>query len=321
MASGLPAWATKQVGPLPMGAWAILIPGALAAGIWLKNQRDEPLEPIAPDPYPDSGKGPAGWVAPGLNEYIPAEPDPETNEQWARKAVKFLLGQNYDAGLADSTIRRYLAGLALSPQEQTLLNEVLRRIGSPPILLPPTDRPPVQSPTTPPGPPVTPPVAPTPIPAPRNLRITGRTASSISLDWDSVAGAIGYVITERSSLGASLNGSFGSSFTKMRLAPNLPHTFEVSARTWRGSGGKASITASTLPAAHVAPPPIPIPQVRIHTVRSGDNLWDIAARYYGSGTQWRRVYDANVRVINAPITYRGGRPYVIIRPGQQLAIP
>lgn len=30
-----------------------------------------------------------------------------------------------------------------------------------------------------------------------------------------------------------------------------------------------------------------------YTVKSGDTLWAIAKKYYGSGTEWKRIYDAN----------------------------
>ena len=30
-----------------------------------------------------------------------------------------------------------------------------------------------------------------------------------------------------------------------------------------------------------------------YTVKRGDTLWDIAHRFYGSGTQWRRIAEKN----------------------------
>lgn len=49
-----------------------------------------------------------------------------------------------------------------------------------------------------------------------------------------------------------------------------------------------------------------------YTVRSGDSLWAIAARFYGSGTLWQRVYQENKGVI-------GNNPNLIF-PGQRLVI-
>lgn len=63
------------------------------------------------------------------------------------------------------------------------------------------------------------------------------------------------------------------------------------------------------------PPPAPAPTqpTRYYTVVSGDTLWGIATRYYGSGSQWPKIYAANVGVI-------GPNPNLIY-PGQRLRIP
>lgn len=50
-----------------------------------------------------------------------------------------------------------------------------------------------------------------------------------------------------------------------------------------------------------------------YTVQSGDNLWNIAKKYYGSGAMYTKIYEANKDLI-------GGNPNLIF-PGQQLIIP
>jgi nucleoid-associated protein YgaU len=50
-----------------------------------------------------------------------------------------------------------------------------------------------------------------------------------------------------------------------------------------------------------------------HSVVRGESLWRIAEFYYGDGSQWQRIYDANRATI-------GSNPN-LIRPGQNLLIP
>jgi LysM repeat protein len=52
---------------------------------------------------------------------------------------------------------------------------------------------------------------------------------------------------------------------------------------------------------------------RNYTVVKGDTLWAIAKRFYGSGSKWGTIYEANKAVI-------GSNPNLII-PGQTLVIP
>lgn len=50
-----------------------------------------------------------------------------------------------------------------------------------------------------------------------------------------------------------------------------------------------------------------------YTVKSGDCLWTIAQRYYGKGSDWKKIYNANKGVI-------GSNPNLIY-PGQVYTIP
>lgn len=54
-------------------------------------------------------------------------------------------------------------------------------------------------------------------------------------------------------------------------------------------------------------------QPKTYTVKSGDCLWNIAKKYYGNGSQYTKIYNANKGVI-------GGNPNLIY-PGQVLTIP
>lgn len=54
------------------------------------------------------------------------------------------------------------------------------------------------------------------------------------------------------------------------------------------------------------------PSVKTYTVQKGDCLWNIAKKYYGNGSQYMRIYEANRNKIKKPS---------LIYPGQVLVIP
>jgi len=67
------------------------------------------------------------------------------------------------------------------------------------------------------------------------------------------------------------------------------------------------VTGGTQPA---PAPPTPAPQRR-YTVVKGDCLWRIAQRYYGKGSLWPRIYDANRSLIKKPDLIYPGQVFVI----------
>jgi nucleoid-associated protein YgaU len=52
--------------------------------------------------------------------------------------------------------------------------------------------------------------------------------------------------------------------------------------------------------------------MRKHTVQSGETLWKIASQYYGDGSNYMKIFEANTGVLEHPDH---------IEPGQELLIP
>lgn len=163
----------KQIGPLPLGAWIVVVGGGLAIAIWQRNAGKEPV--VVEDTSADAGvgEGPGGLI-PINPQTPPTDSDKieyQSNEAWGQAAINWLIAQGYSPGLANSAITKGLAGGVdiegnkMSVQEWSLWTLALQQLGAPPF--PVNVAPPVSVPTpvTPPPPP--PPASkPTPKPKP-----------------------------------------------------------------------------------------------------------------------------------------------------------
>lgn len=61
-----------------------------------------------------------------------------------------------------------------------------------------------------------------------------------------------------------------------------------------------------------------------YTIKSGDTLWGIARKYYGDGTKWKTIYQANKGIIESTAKSRGKKSSDNghwIYPGVKLTIP
>jgi hypothetical protein len=149
----------KQVGPLPVGAWIVVVGGGL--GIAYYTSRQKVVEPEIVDESGDVGKGPGGFTS-----LVPVQPPtdadagPETNEEWSRIAIDGMVARGYPAALVNSAITKALMGgtdyegKKMSVQEWSIWQLALMYYGTPPQPVnvpPPTDVPgPVIPPTQPP---------------------------------------------------------------------------------------------------------------------------------------------------------------------------
>lgn len=99
----------------------------------------------------------------------------------------------------------------------------------------------------------------------------------------------------------------------------LDVSVDVNLKQWRSYGTK-TITVEQ-PAAKEEKATVSVtkerdastaPTTKSYTVKKGDTLWAIAAKYYGSGAQYNKIYNANTDKISNPN---------LIYPGQVFTIP
>lgn len=151
----------KQIGPLPLGAWVAVVAGGLGIAYYTRKSGAKPVPVVVEDTSgtPGVGAGASGFInaSPITVDNSPAAP--ATNEEWAVKAINYLIAKGYDPNVADSGIRKYLEATQLSLAEYALVRIALASLGSPPVPLPAPPPPP-----DPPAPPITPVTPPPPAP-------------------------------------------------------------------------------------------------------------------------------------------------------------
>ena len=168
----------KQIGPLPLGAWVAVVGGGLGLAFYAyKTQNTTPTIVDDTSGQPGVGDGSvSSWVPTSPPTTAPGgdlQGAATTNEQWAVRAINWLIAQGYDATLSDSAIRKYIAGNDPAPSimERTLQGLALAHFGSPPQPLPPplTEPDPIPHPIPDPKPEPKPDPTPPP-PPPANVR-------------------------------------------------------------------------------------------------------------------------------------------------------
>lgn len=142
----------KQVGPLPLGAWVAVVGAGLGIAFYTRKENGS-ASPVVVDDVssdPGVGQGAGGWqyVDPSTGGQAQTTAPIETNEQWGRAAVNYLIAQGYNASVADAAVRKYLVGQALNAQENALIIIALQSIGALPSALPPADSGPTDNGTT-----------------------------------------------------------------------------------------------------------------------------------------------------------------------------
>jgi hypothetical protein len=141
---------SKQVGPLPLGAWIAVVAGGLGIAWYMNRNQKEPTTTLADS---DVGTGGGQQLTYDAPTTIATESKViETNDEWARAAFNWLRSEGKDPIASDSMVRKVLAGETLTQQETGLYALVIVAIGPPPIPLPPIPAPVLPTPPAPAAP-------------------------------------------------------------------------------------------------------------------------------------------------------------------------
>lgn len=230
-----------KVGPVPkrvLVGVGVAVAGYLGWRYYRSGSGAESVDPGAQDPgYEDAGTipsvdGATDWYGAGSSssgDVTSSTQQPlTTNAQWSQYARDQLLSADVASGQAISeALGNYLAGRPLTSSQQTIVQAAIAYAGYPPV-----------------GTHVVVPGGDTEIKvAPTGLKVTGRSATSITLSWAGVAGAAFYDVY-RSGAGANAVRSNATAATIAGLQPNTSYTFQVAAVSGAGVAGPKSSSVS-----------------------------------------------------------------------------
>lgn len=130
--------AGKQLGPLPVGAWAVVIGGALFFSFYMSKKKSTATNA-------DNTTTPSALVYTGVGgntgntsaSTVPQTAGYQTNEAWAAAAKTFLISQSVDAGDASTAVDLYINAQQLTAKQNAWISIATKSIGPPPQSLPP----------------------------------------------------------------------------------------------------------------------------------------------------------------------------------------
>jgi hypothetical protein len=144
----------RKLGPMPVGAWlAVVAVGVAVTAAVIRHRRAAMMSaapatstaaaktgPFTPGGFTVSGTG----AGPGTGSTLPISPvdsgptpEPETNDTWSTKAIRWAIAKGFTPSVATSAIGKALTGEGLTAQEMALLDAALVANGPPPAGMPP----------------------------------------------------------------------------------------------------------------------------------------------------------------------------------------
>lgn len=184
---------TKKIGPLPVWAYgAILGVGLIAYMWWSSNSAASSATTTATtETVPDdvSGTGLSAASDDTSSDVGATGTTLLTNALWEAQALADLAGSGVSPLTAQVALENYLNGVALTSQQQSIVNTVLTAIGPPPEGVAGT---PILTAPTGGGTTTTTPTVTKPTTAPAKPTVVGETTTQATATTKTVKGATGY---------------------------------------------------------------------------------------------------------------------------------
>jgi len=141
---------SKQVGPLPLGAWVAVVGGGLGLAYYANRNQSSGSDTALSDREVLAEPG----VGVGGGQFIESPPEfmPQPTESlatWIVKAVAALINAGVSPLAAEAAVRKYATNQTLSQAEAALVNKAITLVGQPPAgeLDIPPDVTPIPTPT------------------------------------------------------------------------------------------------------------------------------------------------------------------------------
>lgn len=132
----------KKVGPLPLGAWIVVVGAGLGIAYYTRGdagvftQGDDELaddETFVEDTAGPDGVGTGGWTFTPPPVVTGPDVPPVDNDEWGQRAIGWLITSGQNAAWANAAITKALAGEKLGAREWTLWRLALMHMGPPPF--------------------------------------------------------------------------------------------------------------------------------------------------------------------------------------------
>lgn len=295
---GFKAFFSNKLGPLPMGAWLVIVGIGLGIAWYTANKKATQSQATYADAtggVPGVGNSAFGAYT-QLTPVLPTTPAITNNDEWSKQALDYLIAYGFDPGFSDVALRHYLSGVVMTPTDKQIVNVALRRFGQPPSPVPETGQD-INNPTVDnyfqqegAGPAVW-------------AALSDGTRRWVSPEeWQQLYETSNAPGGKRTPLLSTL-GAANAFWSQPVIGINpagLPAHANNNPITWDSS----QVFPGTMPP---VPPPLPSgglnspTATREYTIRPFDTLWGIAnAAFAGQGYRYMEIFNANKDVLSDP---------------------